>query len=145
MSAVTATISSPDFDASSFVVDSIVVHERVGALFEVDVVATTMDSVGLRPGMRVTVRVREDRPAPSASRSFTGMVIDGEHTVPPEPNTPRQLRFQVRPEAYRLALVRTQEVFVDHTVLEVLEEKLVRVGLAGVASFSVSELFPPRN
>ena len=80
----------------------------------------------------------------TVQRTIHGMVAWVEEDLDPLAEQ-RCFVLKLVPRAWRTTLVKTQEIYLDMSVPEIIEEKLKRVGLSGTLSKSLLAVYPTRD
>ncbi len=119
--------------------------ERISHLFDFELVIATAPGHKVEPvdvvGSEVTLVFERDG---LEVRRIHGMIAELDDLAELEAGT-RRFRIRVRPRAFRMTLVETQEVYLDRTVPEILVEKLGLLGLGDSVSLRLSRTYPKRE
>lgn len=124
-------IESPDLPSSSIWVSRLTGREAISQIssFDLEVVTTDHTELDLDAitGVEIDIVFEIEQ---LERRRIHGMITAADDLLDSESET-RSYRLHVRPRLHRLALVETQDVFLDRTIPEIIEHKLSLVGLAG--------------
>jgi type VI secretion system secreted protein VgrG len=126
---VEVRIDSPDFPCERIRVREVAGVERLSRLFTFDVTLVSLDPGG--PGatdlIGCAVALTFSEHGADVRRVF-GMIA---HAVDMLETESEQCTYRIRvvPRAYRLALVRTQDIYVDMSVVDIVKKKLALAGL----------------
>jgi len=139
-------LESEDFNCDDVQIYEVAGRESLGRLFEValGVVTTTPGGLDLSAveGATATLVFHVDQ---QDVRHIHGMIASIDDFLDTQPET-RSYRLLLVPRAFRLTLVRTQEIFMDLSIPDIIKKKLELVGLgAGDVEFRLSNSYPPRE
>jgi type VI secretion system secreted protein VgrG len=136
-------LESNDFACDQLQIRSVHGRERISRLFDLEVLvavpvraALDVDAVTGAQATLVFVEDGEER------RRIHGMIAEAVDLLDTEPST-RAYRLRLVPRAFRMSLVRTQEVFVNVGIEAILQHKLGLVGLE--ARFTLGGKYDPRD
>lgn len=126
----------------SFDVD--IVYREAEETDAVDADAVDADALVGQPASLVFEAIASDDSVEEVRRVH-GIIAQVEDQLDTETRF-RTLRLRLVPRAHRLTLIETQEVFLDKSVPEIINEKLERVGLgAGKSELRLSGTYPKRE
>jgi type VI secretion system secreted protein VgrG len=129
VSSFQARLESSDFSCEGIQVRRLTGREAIGQIFEIDLEIAVAGGGELDPDKVVGAAVDVVFDSSGTDlRRVHGMVARVEDMLDLEPEL-RSYRLRVHPRAFRLALVETNEVFLDMTVPEIIKQKLSLVGL----------------
>jgi type VI secretion system secreted protein VgrG len=140
---VEARLTSNDFPCEKVQIHSITGREGISRLssFELEIVSTDPDeptSEGMA-GAEVTLIISNEG---GELRRVHGIVAEVVGMLETEVDS-RVYRLRVAPRAHRLTLVETQEIYMDLTVPEIIQQKLALVGLGpGDVEMRLRESYP---
>jgi len=149
ITAAQATLESDDFPAENLRVRRLEGTEAISQLyrFELELVAVgdgesgwpdPVDVVGSRVKLNL---VRQDG---TVLRTVHGMVAAADERTDDDLRNP-VWHLTVVPRAWRASLYRTQEVFLDLTVPEIIEDKLSRLSIPGYFRSQLTQEYPQRE
>lgn len=128
-------IESSDFPCDRLEVRELHGRERISRLFEIDLMAfvPATDPLSSRnvAGARATLVFLQGGVEVRRMHGMIAQVVDLFDT---EPDT---LTYRMRfvPRAWRSSLIRTQEIYMDRSLREIIEQKLDLIGLEGASAF----------
>lgn len=139
-------LESEDFPCDDVQIYEVAGRESLGRLFEIalGVVTTTPGGLdlGAVEGAAASLVFHVDQ---QDVRRIHGMIATIDDFLDTQPET-RSYRLMLVPRAFRLTLVRTQEIFMDLSIPDIIKKKLELVGLgAGDVEFRLSGSYPPRE
>ena len=147
-SKLAARLESKAFATGSAQVRRVTGSEALGRLFwfDVDVVVTGEVDTSAIEGSTATLLFSVDEERGSRDvRRVHGVVAEIEDALDTETDT-RQLRLRLVPRAFRMTLVKTQEVFLGKSIPEVIREKLALVGVGeNDIELRLADAYPPRE
>lgn len=123
-------LESPDFSCDKLQIHKVLGKERVSQLFSFDIEVVSLDPpimaaksvLGARASLVV---LRDDLEV----RRFHGILVERSHEL--DDQTEHETFFlRLVPRAYRLGMVETQELFLEMSVPEIIEKKLLQVGFS---------------
>jgi type VI secretion system secreted protein VgrG len=122
-------IESDDFSCDDLQVFELAGRESLGKLFALSIGVVTTRPPGLNlavvEGATATLVLEANG---QEVRRIHGMIAEIRDRIDTEPDT-RSYFLLLVPRAHRLSLVRTQEIFMDLSVPEIIQKKLELVGL----------------
>ncbi|TKD03565.1 type VI secretion system Vgr family protein [Polyangium fumosum] len=139
-------IESDDFPCDDLQVFELSGRESLGKLFalSIGVVSTKppgLDLALVEGAMATLVFETQGQDV----RRIHGMIAEIRDRIDTEPDT-RSYYFQLVPRAHRLSLVRTQEIFMELSVPEIIQKKLELVGLgADDVEMRLTATYPKRE
>ncbi len=142
-----ARLESDDFSCEDVEISSISGREAISQLSVFDVEFAVPEASELDPetlvGCSVTLII-DDREA-TEPRRFRGVIVELFDRLDAL-GTHRFYQVRIMPRAFRLTLIRTQEVFLNLSVPEIIRKKFALVGLTGGdVEFRFNENYPLRE
>jgi type VI secretion system secreted protein VgrG len=139
-------LESEDFSCDDVQIYEVAGRENLGRLFEmaIGVVTTTPGGLdlGAVEGATATLVFQVEQ---QDVRRIHGMIAGIDDFLDTQPET-RSYRLLLVPRAHRLTLVRTQEIFMDLSIPDIIMKKLELVGLGSDdVEFRLSNAYPPRE
>jgi len=139
-------IESDDFSCDDLQVFELAGRESLGKLFALSIGVVTTRPPGLNlavvEGATATLVLEANG---QEVRRIHGMIAEIRDRIDTEPDT-RSYFLLLVPRAHRLSLVRTQEIFMDLSVPEIIQKKLELVGLgADDVEMRLSGTYPKRE
>jgi type VI secretion system secreted protein VgrG len=126
-------LESPDFSCEKLQIHRVLGKERIGSLFSFDIEVVSLDPPVMAAksvlGARATLVVLRGEDDIEVRR-LHGMIVERSHELDDQAEHETFL-LKLVPRAYRLGLVETQELFLDMSVPEIIEKKLLQVGFSG--------------
>jgi type VI secretion system secreted protein VgrG len=151
MDELTLTLESNDFPCDRLRVRSIHGTERIGRLFDFTLEVTCLDhdgpSADLIAGAHLTLVItRTAGPGPGwhGTRQIHGIVAEAVDLLAATIDT-RGYRLRLVPRAFLLGLVETQQIFMNLTVPEIIQQKLTSIGLGGACELRLQGAYPSRE
>ena len=143
---VNVRLESNDFSCDDVQIYEIAGRESLGRLFEmsIGVVTTAVGGLDLATveGASATLVFSVDQ---QEARRIHGMISVIDDFLDTQPET-RSYRLCLVPRAHRLTLVRTQEIFMDLSIPDIIKKKLELVGLGSEdVEFRLSGTYPTRE
>jgi type VI secretion system secreted protein VgrG len=148
---LTLTLESNDFPCDRLRVRSLHGTERIGRVFDLRVEVAWLEHDGpsaeLMAGARVTVLVEL---APGAAAGWHGTrrihgIVAAVGDLLSTHRTHRLYELRVVPRAFLLGLVETQQIFMNLTVPQIIEQKLTSIGLAGAFEMRLHGAYAARE
>jgi len=139
-------LESDDFACDDLQIFEVSGRDAVGRLFDLGIgVATTKTSgIDLEAVEGATVRLVFEVGS-QIVRTIHGMIAQIDDLLDTKPDT-RSFVLHLVPRAFRLTLVRTQEIFMELSVPEIIQKKLELVGLgADDVEMRLVETYPKRE
>ena len=139
-------IESDEFSCEDLQTFELTGREAVGQLFgfEVSVVSTKPAGLDVAAIEGAHASIVFEASGEEVRRVY-GMIAQIEDRLDTEPDT-RSYVLHIVPRAHRLSLVRTQEIFMDLSVPEIIQKKLELVGLgAADVEMRLADTYPKRE
>jgi type VI secretion system secreted protein VgrG len=128
-------IESADFPCDRLEVRELHGREQISRLFEIELLAFVPATEPLSSrsvaGARATIVFLQDG---AEVRRMHGMIAEVTDLFDTEPET-LSYRMRFVPRAWRSSLIRTQEIYMDRSLREIIEQKLDLIGLEGASAF----------
>ncbi|MEZ4297662.1 MAG: type VI secretion system tip protein TssI/VgrG [Polyangiaceae bacterium] len=137
-------LESRSFDPATVRVLGVVGREAVSQLFRFDIDLVSTDRSGLSPALAGTTLTLVIDVDGREARRVHGMVSEITDAFTDRAGL-RHHRLTLVPHAYRLAMVHTQDIYMDITVPELLAAKLGGVGLARHVDMRLLADYPRRD
>ncbi|MBK9261643.1 MAG: type VI secretion system tip protein VgrG [Polyangiaceae bacterium] len=139
-------LESEDFSCDDVQIFEVAGRESLGRLFEIAISVVTTAPGGLDiaavEGATATLVFQVEQ---QDVRRIHGMIAVIDDFLDTQPDT-RSYRLLLVPRAHRLTLVRTQEIFMDLSVPDIIKKKLELVGLgAADVEMRLSDSYAPRE
>jgi type VI secretion system secreted protein VgrG len=145
------TLESSDFSCDGLEVRKLSAKEAIGRLFDFQIEVVLPGDGGPSPesmaGAHVTL-VMERYPGPGAGwhgvRRVEGMLAEVEDMLATHADM-RAYRLRLVPAAFALAMVETQDIFMGHSVPEIIQGKLDAVNLGASVDMRLHGSYAPRE
>lgn len=113
--------------------------------FEIEIILTDGSELDIATALGADVALVFTRePTNQLIRQLHAMVVSADALLDTEA-TYRAYRLRLAPRAFRLTLIETQEIFLDQTIPQIIQQKLERVGLEPADfEFRLSGNYPSR-
>jgi type VI secretion system secreted protein VgrG len=151
MDELTLTLESNDFPCDRLRIRTLTGTERIGRVFDfrLDVVCLDHEgpSAAAMAGARATLVIdRAEGPAVGwhGTRRIHGVVAEVADRLAAHTGL-RAYRLRLVPRAFLLSLIETQQIFMNVTVPQVIQQKLASVGLADAVELRLQGSYPVRE
>ncbi len=151
MDELNLSLESNDFPCDRLRVLSVDGTERIGRIFDFQIEVVCLDRDGPSPeamaGAHLSLVInRAEGPGAGwhGTRQIHGIVAEAVDLLAATIDT-RGYRLRLVPRAFLLGLVETQQIFMNLTVPEIIQQNLASVGLASACEMRLQGTYPPRE
>jgi type VI secretion system secreted protein VgrG len=144
----TVELTSDDFETDDLAVRRLKGHETISQLYELELELASVNDEATAPEpsdlVGASVQLAMSSEGAQQLRTLHGIVAEASvrsdvslhHAV---------ITLRIVPHAWKLSLFQTQEVFVDHSVPDIIEAKLGRLDISGYADLRLTGTYPTRE